>query len=232
MPWLTPDLPLPSAYDCRRLRLPANEKLIAAVFGAITELTKTYNWEEFGTATPEDVTQLFQQMYLDFAQGGEYCMIGSIVAFATASTPLHTLACDGAIYNASDYPKLYEVIHPSLHFGANQFKTPDLTEKFLFGAGLSPSTSYPVGQVGGQFEVTLSVDEMPTHSHSNIPHSHSEVTAIPALINGGIEAPASAAIPSTGLTGSSSISIGDSGGNEPHNNMPPFVAYRYFIICE
>lgn len=42
--------------------------------------------------------------------------------------------------------------------------TPDLTDKFIVGAG--DGTTYAVGNTGGQDDVTLAINNMPTHSHN------------------------------------------------------------------
>lgn len=54
-----------------------------------------------------------------------------------------------------------------------QNNTPDLTDKFVLGAG----NNYNVGNIGGASEHMLTIEEMPSHSHSGITeqagsHSH------------------------------------------------------------
>lgn len=39
--------------------------------------------------------------------------------------------------------------------------TPDLTDKFVLGAG----ATFPVGSTGGEIEHTLTEEEMPAHDH-------------------------------------------------------------------
>jgi microcystin-dependent protein len=45
----------------------------------------------------------------------------------------------------------------------------------------------------------------------------------------GAGAPAPSAIPGVSITGSSSISIDNTGGGQSHNNMQPFRSLRYAI---
>lgn len=61
--WLTPDTPLPSlvAY---RVYLPDNDALRAAFYGAFLLLTVARNWEQFGTATPDQIAELFSEAWL------------------------------------------------------------------------------------------------------------------------------------------------------------------------
>lgn len=54
--------------------------------------------------------------------------------------------------------------------------TPDLTQRFIVGAGGSDNQSYSVGDVGGNRNVTLTEDQLPAHTHGNAgSHSHSRV---------------------------------------------------------
>lgn len=64
--WLTPNAPLPSDKVCRRILIPADLQIIAAVNGALLELTKNYNWGQFGSASPEEVAEAMLSMYLDY----------------------------------------------------------------------------------------------------------------------------------------------------------------------
>jgi len=76
--WLTPDAPTLDP-ECRRILIPANEMFMGAVNGALLELTKAYNWEKFGTMTPEEAASVMYDMwlsYLDSDCGGSGCPRG------------------------------------------------------------------------------------------------------------------------------------------------------------
>jgi len=72
MPWLTPD-DIPEGAACRPLFIPDSTDWLAIVSGAIDALTKEYNWEEFGTLTPEEcaerMQEMMQQYYEDACSG-------------------------------------------------------------------------------------------------------------------------------------------------------------------
>ena len=78
--------------------------------------------------------------------------------------------------------------------------------RFLFGA----DDSHQVGERGGELEHTLTVDEMPSHNHG-IPHGYLGLT--PAEIN--------ISYSDTMKTGTHQPTT-YTGGNQPHNNMPPY----------
>jgi len=94
-----------------------------------------------------------------------------------------------------------------------------LRDKFVLGAGLS----YAVGDNGGTKEEKLTIEQMPRHKHN----------------------PASPMGKGDGLAGSGGLSVsriwGDKfgdykneftdyqGGDQPHNNMPPYYSLAYII---
>lgn len=61
--WHTPDS---TAGDeiCRPLFLPANDQILALVGGALSELTKPYNFEQVGEYTPEQMAEYFAAILL------------------------------------------------------------------------------------------------------------------------------------------------------------------------
>jgi len=71
MPYLTPN-EIPEGDDCRPLSIPASTEWLAIVSGALTELTKPYNWEEWGSVTVAEAVERMQLMidnYYDAACG-------------------------------------------------------------------------------------------------------------------------------------------------------------------
>ena len=97
--------------------------------------------------------------------------------------------------------------------------------RFLLGM----SSSYPAGSQGGEATHTLSTNEMPDHSHSFIYHETNNDksfngynvnkigTAYPELL--GVNMAIGADWSSSGYLMLSSI-----GGNQAHNNMPPYLS--------
>ena len=89
--------------------------------------------------------------------------------------------------------------------------TPNLTDKFVVGAG----NTYAVSATGGAATHTLTIDEIPSHAHSG----------------GG-----SGALPEHGddedhdnYIYSSRTNTGSAGGGEAHNNLPPYYALCYIM---
>lgn len=72
--WLTPD-EIPEDDTCRPLFIPNSTDWLAIVSGAILPLTRSWNWEQFGTLTPEQcavrMQELMQQYYDSECEGGD-----------------------------------------------------------------------------------------------------------------------------------------------------------------
>jgi len=61
VPYLTPES-IPEDDDCRPLSIPASTDWLAIVSGALTELTKSYNWEQQGAVTVDEAVARMQEM--------------------------------------------------------------------------------------------------------------------------------------------------------------------------
>ena len=85
--------------------------------------------------------------------------------------------------------------------------TPDLKNRFIVGAG----DEYAVSSIGGEKIHQLTVDEMPSHTHT-----------------GGVTAHHGAAPGSDGNIMSISTT-GSSGGGQPHENRPPYYTLAFIM---
>lgn len=220
----TPDAPSALEYKQVLLTIPSNADLSRFLWGAVSALAYLTAWDEVGSMTGEEAAAIFKSI---LASRTEFSMLGVIVPVYTELVPTTMLLCDGTVYNRVDYPELWELL-PSGGKSATAFTVPDLREKFLLGA----SNDYLVSSVGGAFDVTLTALEMPSHSHGNLPHSHAEGIAVPAVGEIGPGVPFPYAIAGAGSTAPSTITIQDAGGDQPHENMPPYYALRFCIIAK
>lgn len=214
MPYITPDTTPPDS-NCRRLFVPNDEFMIAALLGQILELTETHNWEQTSGISVAETIAFWETIYLQFSQG-IFCMIGAIVAILNDSTPDHMLLCDGSTFAKVDYPELYDVLPAILIIDPDTGSVPDLRETFVLGAGVTISEH----DTGGSDEHTLTEAELPAHAHlydKEIYNVDMESVGIPDPFGVGIPP-----IPTwTSSTGS----------NTPHNNMPPYYALKYAVVA-
>jgi len=91
--------------------------------------------------------------------------------------------------------------------------TPDLRDRFVLGAG----NTYSVGTTGGEKTHTLTVDEMPSHSHTTQWTNHDGGSGS-GLVD-----------PVNPEKGSLYIPTSNVGGSKSHNNMPPYYSLCYIM---
>jgi len=159
--------------------------------------------------------------------------IGQIILFAGNYAPLNWAFCNGALLPISENEALFAILGTT-YGGDGQvtFALPDLRGRAPVHVGGSPGpgrSPYALGQVGGIETVTLSTAQMAAHSHPvkaaarNEPGGQSRPGGnIPAAANN-YDAPASA---DASLGG---VSMGEAGGNFPHENRQPYLACNYII---
>lgn len=97
------------------------------------------------------------------ANGGNDTPVGTVITFMGNNPPKHYLACDGNVYNISDYPELaqffknqFESVNYFGGDGVTTFAIPDLRGEFLRGTGTgNHSQSQDSGTiVGGHQDAT------------------------------------------------------------------------------
>lgn len=205
MPWLTPDY---AAWQtiCYRVYLPDDDDLRASFRGSIRKLGQEYNWEQQGTATPEQVSLAFQALELDTFDMRRCMPIGTVIWGGWSDVPEGYLLCDGTTYDTGDYSELYDAIGYNFGGSGSSFKVPDLINRVAVGSG----DKYAIGATGGAETHTLNNDELSPHNHSV--HEHLEALAVAPG-----ELPVS--IPRV-IAGST----GNTGGGNAHNNMQPYTA--------
>ena len=93
---------------------------------------------------------------------------GIVQMFAGSSAPHGFLLCDGSSYNTTDYPNLFNVI--GYTYGgdgeAGTFQVPNMKGRVPVGLDASQGYSNALGVQGGEQTHTLTINEMPAHSHT------------------------------------------------------------------
>lgn len=227
--YLTPDS-IPTDYKCRLVRMPDDFNFFSAVNAALTQLTYPENWEQGTGISPDDAADLASLMYEQYSLSIGPCMIGQIIPFAGNTVPTGWLICDGSVKLRTDYPLLYAALASVFIVDADHLILPDLRGRTIVGSGTGTGlTTRTEGASFGEETHVLTTAELASHTHTDAGHTHTEGTATATLINGGLEAPASSAFPSVGITGSGNASIQPSGSGSAHNNVQPSVALEYII---
>lgn len=214
--FLTPDgASLTSPVVCRPISLPVD--LWPYAVGALEPLTVEWSWEQFGDASIDELTQVFRALLAELVDGCGGMVVGTIIPHARETLPDGWLACDGSTYLRQDYPDLYGVLDAGLIIDANSFAVPDLRARFPLATGSRDGFNPVVGSVGGDREVTLTLSQMPVHAHPIMTEG-----VEPGYVGG-----VAGLVPIDNVP----LETGAAGGDQPHNNMPPYFAINYAIVA-
>lgn len=158
--------------------------------------------------------------------------LGEIAMVAFNFAPKNWAFCNGFILPIASNTALFQLLGTTYGGnGSTTFALPDLRGRvpihFGQGAGLSARV---MGERSGQENVTLTVAQMPSHTHT----AHADAgTGVSDQPNGRYLARNAASIPMFGNTPGASLgaaALDNTGGSQPHSNMQPFLAIN-FIIC-
>nr|WP_227467458.1 tail fiber protein [Nocardioides lijunqiniae] len=135
--------------------------------------------------------------------------------------------CNGQLLPINQNQALFALLGTT--YGGNgqtNFALPDLRGRVPIHVG----EGHILGERGGEQAHTLSVPEMPRHTHPDL--------ASP--VNGNTSSPAGAALapvsglygPPTGLTSLAPSSVSTAGGSQAHQNMQPFLTISFCIALQ
>lgn len=94
--------------------------------------------------------------------------LGEIQMVAFPFAPVGFALCDGSLLQASQYPALFSLIGATYGGdGVQTFAIPDLRGRGPICAGVGPGLQpVQVGQNGGSEAVTLTTNQLPSHTHT------------------------------------------------------------------
>jgi len=157
--------------------------------------------------------------------------VGEIRMFSGTFAPIGWLLCNGQLLSINQYEALFTLIGTTYGGdGRTTFALPDLRGRVPIHMG----NGYVLGQMAGTEKVTLISTQMPAHTH--IPNasslegtSASPANAVWATSNNSAVQPYSTTAPNTTMD---PVAISSVGGNQPHDNMMPFLTVSFMIATE
>jgi microcystin-dependent protein len=159
--------------------------------------------------------------------------VGEIRMFAGNFPPLGWEFCEGQLLPISENEVLFQIIGTTYGGdGESTFALPDLRGRLPIhqgqGSGLS---SRILGETGGVEAVTLTVTQIPAHSHpllasNDLAAANTPAGSMPAVTNVAKKVYAAAASPPAPMA---PASISPAGGSQPHTNFQPYLCVNFII---
>jgi microcystin-dependent protein len=158
--------------------------------------------------------------------------VGEIRMFAGNFAPAGWMICAGQLLPISEYETLFNLIGTTYGGdGQETYALPDLRGRVPIHMGAGPDgTNYQIGEAAGVESVTLTVNQMPVHSHPMIVSGAPAIEAVP--LPGHVLASTNEARYASSLetpVQMNAQTVGSEGGSQPHENMMPFVTINFII---
>src|SRR5262245_35452599 len=152
--------------------------------------------------------------------------VGEIRMFAGNFAPAGWMFCSGQLLPISENETLFNLIGTTYGGdGQTTFALPNLQSRVPVHQG----SGMALAETGGVEEVTLTVSQIPAHSHpmlgstdiANTPNPGTNVLARSGQVQMFINGDATAAM--------NANAIGAVGGSQPHSNMQPYLVINFII---
>jgi microcystin-dependent protein len=149
--------------------------------------------------------------------------------FAGNFAPAGWMFCEGQLLPISENETLFNLIGTTYGGdGQSTFALPDLRGRIPihFGSG------FTLAETGGVETITLTVPQIPAHSHPEVVSQLAATTSTPANNVLLASAPLATTLPygtDAPLTPLAGGSISPIGGNQPHNNFQPYLCVDFII---
>ena len=191
--------------------------------------TKTV-WKDLpDTSTPITADKLnniedgVEYLFEHGVSGGDTLPIGIILPFSDDTIPEGYMLCDGSAISRTTYATLFSVIGTTYGVGdgSTTFNLPNLKGRVPVGYDSTDSNFDTLGETGGEKAHTLTVNEMPSHSH-DLTYVKSAITPLDTAGISGYNQN------NTG-TGTKTNAVENTGGGEAYNNLQPYQVVNYII---
>jgi microcystin-dependent protein len=153
--------------------------------------------------------------------------VGEIRMFAGNFAPAGWMFCEGQLLPISENETLFQLIGTTYGGdGQSTFALPDLRGRIPVHQG----NGFILAETGGAEEITLTVSQIPAHSH---PLLASEASASQRTPTNNLTAEGTSRIfrnpGSNPLTPMSAQAVSPVGGSQPHTNFAPYLCVDFII---
>jgi microcystin-dependent protein len=154
--------------------------------------------------------------------------VGEIRMFAGNFAPAGWMFCEGQLLAISENDTLFNLIGTTYGGdGQSTFALPDLRGRLPIHQG----SGFTLAENGGAEQLTLTVNQIPAHTHAFLASASTASSAIPASQLPAITQAATITPYGTDapLVQLSPNSLGSTGGSQPHNNFQPYLCVDFII---
>lgn len=159
--------------------------------------------------------------------------VGNIILFAGNFAPVGWLLCDGQLLPISEFETLFNLIGTTYGGdGQSTFALPDLRGRVPLHMGTGGGDTYVMGQQAGVEEVTLTPQQIPSHSHVPMASREGAATTNPTgnmLSAGSVTMYTNSLSSPVAMAPPGKPAMDMAGGSQPHNNLQPYLCVNYII---
>lgn len=161
--------------------------------------------------------------------------VGEIRIFGGNFAPQGWAFCAGQVLPISQFEVLFNLIGTTYGGdGVTTFSLPDLRGRAPIHQGTRFGTTFTMGEVIGSETVTVTTQQMPQHTHQALAATGADSVSPQGKVwstdPGANIADWATAPSSNAFMAPTTVSI--VGGNQPHENMQPFLAINYIIALQ
>lgn len=158
--------------------------------------------------------------------------VGEIRMFAGNFPPVGWMFCDGAQMPIAENEVLFQLIGTTYGGdGEETFNLPNLQSRIPIHMGTNDGTTYQIGETGGVESVTLTLQQIPVHTHAMLVSTDAATSnnAGGAVLGTGNTVSIFKPLAVPPVTPMAAQSISAVGGSQPHENMQPFLCINFII---
>lgn len=158
--------------------------------------------------------------------------IGEVICGGWNFCPAGWGECNGALVPISENETLFNLIGTTYGGdGQSTFALPNLLGRTMVHVGqVGAGSNRVLGEMGGTETVTLTTNQIPSHTHAMLANGGAEASASPKGKIVGV-APATAPVfaTATPATTLNLAAVSSVGGSQPHDNLQPYLAVKCCI---
>ena len=152
--------------------------------------------------------------------------VGEIRIFAGNFAPAGWMFCEGQLLPISEFETLFNLIGTTYGGdGQSTFMLPDLRGRLPIHMG----NNFVLGETGGSEMVTLTVNQIPSHTHPLLASLNNGTQGNPQNLALAQSPSTVLYIEDTAMTNLNAQAATSVGGSQPHDNFQPYLCVNFII---